>query len=55
VIDVKVEKWKGDPKMDDFLRPDTLFRPKNFEAYLNEKPKIEPYGIRFRDDGKEDA
>lgn len=37
VIDVKAAKWLGDPKMDDFLRPDTLFRPSNFESYLNER------------------
>ncbi len=36
VIDVKVAKWKGDPKMDDYLRPSTLFRQTNFENYLNE-------------------
>lgn len=37
VIDVKASKWLGDPKMDDFLRPDTLFRPGHFESYLNER------------------
>jgi len=36
VIDVKAAKWRGDPKMDDYLRPSTLFRPTNFENYLNE-------------------
>ena len=36
VIDVKVAKWGGDPKMVDYLRPSTLFRPTNFENYLNE-------------------
>jgi uncharacterized phage protein (TIGR02220 family) len=40
VIDIKVEKWRDDPKMSDYLRPSTLFRPGNFEAYLNElKPE----------------
>jgi len=38
VIDIKVQKWANDPKMADFLRPSTLFRPSNFEAYLNERP-----------------
>ena len=38
VIDIKVQKWANDPKMADFLRPSTLFRPANFEAYLNERP-----------------
>lgn len=37
VIDIKVAKWKDDPKMQDYLRPSTLFRPTNFENYLNEK------------------
>ncbi|HOI95592.1 MAG TPA: conserved phage C-terminal domain-containing protein [Syntrophobacter fumaroxidans] len=35
VIDVKCEKWATDPKMIDFLRPETLFGTK-FESYLNE-------------------
>lgn len=36
VIDTKVAQWKGDPKMDGYLRPETLFSNK-FEGYLNEK------------------
>jgi len=36
VIDKKCAQWKGDPKMDAFLRPQTLFAG-NFESYLNEK------------------
>ena len=36
VIRVKSQKWKSDPKMADFLRPETLFGTK-FEGYLNEK------------------
>ena len=35
VIDNKVAKWKG-TSMDDYLRPSTLFRASNFEAYANE-------------------
>lgn len=38
VIDVKVSKWLDDEKMNDYLRPKTLFGTK-FEDYLNEKPK----------------
>ena len=38
VIDVKASQWKGDAKMDRYLRPETLFSPK-FESYLNEAPK----------------
>lgn len=35
VIDVKTSQWKDDPKMDKYLRPETIFSPK-FEGYLNE-------------------
>lgn len=35
VIDVKVSEWK-DTDMEKYLRPDTLFRPGNFENYLNQ-------------------
>ena len=33
VVD-RVEAWKGDPKMLEFLRPETLFGPRNFSQYL---------------------
>ena len=36
VIDKKVKSWKSDPKMSQYLRPETLFRPSHFESYLNE-------------------
>lgn len=36
VIDAKVKDWSDDPDMREYLRPQTLFRPSNFEAYLNE-------------------
>jgi uncharacterized phage protein (TIGR02220 family) len=35
VITIKCDKWLDDPKMCDYLRPETLFGSK-FEAYLNE-------------------
>lgn len=35
VIDIKVAAWKNDPKMSQYLRPQTLFSNK-FEGYLNE-------------------
>lgn len=38
VINTKSAQWKGDDKMESFLRPQTLFGTK-FESYLNEKPK----------------
>lgn len=37
VIDNKVEDWLGDSKMEQYLAPDTLFRPSHFERYLNQK------------------
>lgn len=36
VIDNMTAKWKGDAKMDEYLRPETLFSRK-FEGYLNTK------------------
>jgi uncharacterized phage protein (TIGR02220 family) len=36
VVSHRVEKWMDDPKMREFLRPNTLFRPSNFENYLQE-------------------
>lgn len=36
VIDIKVPEWINDPKMDVYLRPETLFSNK-FESYLNQK------------------
>lgn len=40
VIDNKVADWMGNEKMEQYLRPQTLFSPK-FEGYLNEAPKNE--------------
>lgn len=36
VIDKKCAEWMGDPKMEKYLRPETLFGTK-FEGYLNAK------------------
>jgi uncharacterized phage protein (TIGR02220 family) len=38
VIANRVRKWKGDPKMSEFLRPSTLFRASNFQNYIGELP-----------------
>ena len=32
----RAERWRSDPKMFEFLRPNTLFAKSNFEAYLGE-------------------
>lgn len=37
VIARKARQWKDDPKMQEFLRPATLFRKTNFEQYLGER------------------
>ncbi len=42
VIDVKIIDWGKTVKMKRFLRPDTLFRPANFEDYLNEEKELTP-------------
>jgi uncharacterized phage protein (TIGR02220 family)/predicted phage replisome organizer len=39
VINNKVIDWSGDPNMQKYIRPETLFRPTHFQSYLNEKPK----------------
>lgn len=38
VIDKKCDEWIG-TKMEKYLRPETLFRPANFESYVNQKIK----------------
>ncbi len=52
VIDVKVKKWLNDPKMRDYLRPETLFAASHFESYLNEaiaeKPQKQHSGLSER-------
>lgn len=42
VIDAKVSDWAGDPQMERYLRPSTLFRPSNFEAYANQGSSLAP-------------
>jgi uncharacterized phage protein (TIGR02220 family) len=36
VIDAKVAKWGADPKMDEYLRPKTLFNATNYAQYSGE-------------------
>lgn len=44
VIDKKCADWRGDPKMEKYLRPETLFGSK-FESYLNAPASARPpYG-----------
>lgn len=51
VIDKKTAQWKDDPKMSEFLRPQTLFGTK-FESYLNYQGG--DYGAK-QDTGNRDA
>ena len=39
VIDNMTQAWKGDPKMEEYLRPSTLFARAHFEEYLNRKSR----------------
>ena len=41
VIDNKVAQWKGNVKMDEFLRPTTLFQKTKFDGYRNSLPQQE--------------
>lgn len=36
MIDIKTAEWLHNPKMNKYLRPETLFGTK-FESYLNQK------------------
>lgn len=50
VIDTKSQEWLGNPRMEKYLRPGTLFSPTHFEAYLNESgepPEIDDLTARL--------
>lgn len=50
VIDIKSQEWLGNPRMEKYLRPGTLFSPTHFEAYLNEsgqKPEVDDLTARL--------
>ena len=55
VIDKKCSEWLGNSKMEQYLRPETLFGSK-FEGYLNAKPKanIGANGVAIRPEPDED-
>ena len=52
VIDHQCAKWKGDPKMEEYLRPQTLFNGEKFESYLNAPP---PESISAKTQGTDTA
>jgi hypothetical protein len=37
MIDRQVARWKGDPKMEEYLRPGTLFNKEKFDSYYAAK------------------
>lgn len=43
VIDCKVAKWLDDPKMKDYLKPSTLFRPGHCSDYLEESKSTQSF------------
>lgn len=50
VIDVKVKAWGNDPKMAEYLRPETLFGARKFAQYagqINGKERHFPDDVRF--------
>lgn len=52
VIDKKYAQWGKDPKMAQYLRPETLFSASHFESYLNEiaaKPSFSNFNEREYD------
>ena len=44
VIDRKCDQWLGDKKMDQFIRPNTLFNQSKFDSYLNESDELRAEG-----------
>lgn len=51
VIDKKCAEWMNDPKMEKYLRPETLFGTK-FEGYLNSKTRRNPSGQNSGNSGE---
>ena len=49
VIDIKKSHWFKDSKMEEYLRPETLFGTK-FESYLNSKPKARQHSEMSADE-----
>ncbi|MBI5885291.1 MAG: conserved phage C-terminal domain-containing protein [Deltaproteobacteria bacterium] len=54
VINRKAHKWRGDPKMAEYLRPITLFGTK-FESYLNEREAQDAKNQRGNQDARTPA
>ncbi len=50
VIDIKTKDWAADPRMEQYLRPATLFQASKIDGYLNQKnagaPRMPPQASR---------
>lgn len=51
VIEYKCKEWLGDSKTEKWVNPDTLFRPSNFDKYLNQVPVKQ---VKVKDDKEAD-
>lgn len=49
VVDVKCDEWGDNPEFAKNLNPTTLFRPSNFDRYLNQSPKPSAYPDWYKD------
>jgi len=49
LIDSKVKAWKGDSKMDQYLRPETLFKTEKFQTYYDTRTVDQPRGPNGND------
>jgi len=49
MIDSKVKAWKGDSKMDQYLRPETLFKTEKFQTYYDTRTVDQPRGPNGND------
>jgi len=54
VIKGRFDKWHNDPKMKEYITPDTMFRPSNFPKYLN-PVKTETESEKSRQEGIKSA
>lgn len=48
VIQLKTFEWKDDFKMNDYLRPETLFNPTKFETYVQKVNEIKENPEKFK-------
>ena len=54
VIDNKVDDWLGNPDMEKYLAPETIFCAKHFEKYLNQKARAKPKVVKMPEPPQEE-